>query len=197
KLKLLVPQIDGTVTANIITINPGSTFTKCDSVILKVKDHQVQWQSANLALLVVQERYGHKEPLQFALVKGAIKHSGAVGTTWAHDHHNLMLIGTDLDAMVKVQNQLVKQQGGYIVANQKEIVANTPLPIGGIISEEAIPTLGKQLAEVRSAMQNLGYHNFNEIMSLSTLSLLVSPTLKISDKGMFDVKTQKLVPLFK
>ena len=45
-------------------------------------------------------------------------------------------------------------------------------------------------------MVDLGYKNTNEIMSFSTLSLLVSPTLKISDKGIFEVKTQRHIPLF-
>ncbi len=44
-------------------------------------------------------------------------------------------------------------------------------------------------------MKDLGYVNTNEIMSLSTLSLLVSPSIKVSDKGIFDVKTQTKIPL--
>ncbi|BDR57211.1 hypothetical protein KIMC2_17730 [Xylocopilactobacillus apis] len=83
-----------------------------------------------------------------------------------------------------------------MVVKNKEVVANAPLPIGGVVSSIPITELGPQIAAVREAMQDLGYHHFNEIMSLSTLSLLVSPALKISDKGMFDVKSQKPVPLF-
>lgn len=195
-LKLCVSQASGTVTANVIAIEPTSTFTAQQQMILQVKNHQVQWQEAGLALLIVQERYGKHLPLQFALVKGALNQLGAIGTTWAHDHHNLMVLGTDIKAMVRAQNQLIKQQGGYLVATNQEVVANVPLPIGGIVSNAPISKLGQQLAEVRQAMQSLGYQHFNEIMSLSTLSLLVSPDLKISDRGMFDVKSQKLVPLF-
>lgn len=56
--------------------------------------------------------------------------------------------------------------------------------------------LGKQIQKVRKTMIQLGYRNTNEIMSFSTLSLLVSPTLKISDQGLFDVKSQVKIPLF-
>jgi adenine deaminase len=98
--------------------------------------------------------------------------------------------------MVAAQNELIAEQGGYVVAQAGQIVANAPLPIGGVVSDAPIPVLGKQIAAVRQAMQNLGYHNTNEIMSFSTLSLLVSPAFKMSDKGLFDVKSQVKIPLF-
>ena len=56
--------------------------------------------------------------------------------------------------------------------------------------------LGSEIGKIRKTMQELGYKNTNEIMSLSTLSLLVSPSFKISDKGLFDVKSQQKCPLF-
>jgi adenine deaminase len=107
-----------------------------------------------------------------------------------------MVIGTDLTSMILVQNQLVKQQGGYIAAIENKITANAPLPVGGVVSQAPISLLGKQIKQVRSAMNQLGYFNTNEIMSFSTLSLLVSQEIKMSDKGMFDVKTQNKIPLF-
>ena len=130
------------------------------------------------------------------MVKNALNKSGAIGTTWAHDHHNLMVMGTDLESMVVAQHELVDEQGGYVVVNQGQIVANAPLNIGGIISSKPVAELAEEIKQVRTEMQNLGYHNFNEIMSFSTISLLVSPELKISDVGMFDVKSQRKVPLF-
>jgi len=131
-----------------------------------------------------------------ALVSNALNKKGAIGATWAHDHHNLMVMGTDIESMLEVQHQIINEQGGYVVAQSGKIVADAPLKIGGIISEEPVAQLAVELKKVREAMQELGYRNFNEIMSFSTISLLVSPELKISDKGMFDVKSQEPVPLF-
>ena len=65
-----------------------------------------------------------------------------------------------------------------------------------MVSELPIKILGDQVRELRKQMRELGYVNTNEIMSFSTLSLLVSPELKMSDKGLFDVKSQALVKLF-
>ncbi|MCI1985056.1 MAG: amidohydrolase family protein [Lactobacillus sp.] len=195
-LALTVPQEGGTVTANVIAIAKAGTFTALEKVPLAVENHQVQWQAAGLSLAVVQERYGHGGHVTFALVKNALNAPGAVGATWAHDHHNILVLGTDLADMVVAQNRLVAEQGGYVVAAGKALVADAPLPIGGVVSDAPIAELGAQIQQVRAQMQALGYENTNELMSFSTLSLLVSPALKVSDKGLFDVKSQQPVPLF-
>lgn len=193
---LLIKSNHESELANVIEINSKGTFTKKVQIRLQVKDGNVEWQAAGLSLLMIQERYGKNGNVVFAFVKNALNQKGAVGSTWAHDHHNLMVMGTDIDSMVKVQHQILADQGGYVIAKEGKITANAPLTIGGIISEEPIEKLALELKAVRKGMQDLGYKNFNEIMSFSTISLLVSPVLKISDKGMFDVKTQIRVPLF-
>ncbi|ERL64975.1 adenine deaminase C-terminal domain-containing protein [Schleiferilactobacillus shenzhenensis] len=194
--QLKAPADAATVTANVIEIAAVGTFTKRIQVKIPVKDGLVQWQKAGLALLMIQERYGHGGHISFGLVKGALDAPGAVGATWAHDHHNVMMMGTDVADMVVAQNELIAEQGGYVVAANGQITANAPLPIGGVVSDAPIPVLGQQIADVRQAMQKLGYHNTNEIMSFSTLSLLVSPAFKMSDKGLFDVVSQEKIPLF-
>lgn len=188
---------NGSVTANVIQINPVGTFTNHIQKRLAVHNHIVDWQSANLALIIVQERYGLNDgKFSLGLVDRGIIGDGAVGATWAHDHHNLMVMGTNLDSMIDIQHQLINQQGGYIVARGEKIAANAPLPIGGVVSNQPMKILGEQIGNIRKNLVELGYKNTNEIMSFSTLSLLVSPSLKISDKGLFEVKSQKKVPLF-
>ena len=188
---------NGSVTANVIQINPVGTFTNHIQKRLAVHNHIVDWQSANLALIIVQERYGLNDgKFSLGLVDRGIIGDGAVGATWAYDHHNLMVMGTNIDGMIDIQHQLINQQGGYIVARGEKIAANAPLPIGGVVSNQPMKILGEQIGNIRKNLVELGYKNTNEIMSFSTLSLLVSPSLKISDKGLFEVKSQKKVPLF-
>ncbi|MDZ5017061.1 adenosine deaminase, partial [Clostridium perfringens] len=85
----------------------------------------------------------------------------------------------------------------YVVVNKGSVLAELSLPIGGIVSDEPIEVVGKNLEKVRQEMKDLGYTHMNEIMSFSTLSLPVSPALKITDKGLIDVRAQKFVSLFK
>lgn len=120
-----------------------------------------------------------------------------MATTWAHDHHNVMVMGRNVEDMVLAVNKLIDFNGGYIVVKDNNVLAKLELPIGGIVSDEPIEVVGEKLGEVRSAMKELGYNHMNEIMSFSTLSLPVSPAIKITDKGLIDVKNCKVVSLFK
>ena len=61
-----------------------------------------------------------------------------------------------------------------------KLAAQAPLPVGGILSDQPVSVLGKQLGQVRKAMEDLGYDNNNVIMSMSTLCLPVSPRLKLN-----------------
>ncbi len=183
------------VTCHVMEIEPHSTFTKHLKMTLPVKDGYVDYQSAGLSLLTVFERYQKNGHIVHALVKNALTQAGAIATSWAHDHHNIMILGNDIDDMVMAQQQLLKQQGGYLVVRNKEVVANTPLKIGGIISDEPIEKLAASLSKVRKEMAALGYHHDNAIMSLSTLSLPVSPELKVTDFGLLDTHSQTIIPL--
>lgn len=148
-----------------------------------------------MSLIIVQERYGKNRQVGYGLVEGALSDKGAVATTWAHDHHNLMVMGTSSEDILQAQREVLRLNGAYVVAQGGEVVATCPLPIGGIISDKALPEIGRDLKAVRQAMIHLGYDNTNEIMSFSTLSLPVSPQIKITDFGMMDVHTHQLIPL--
>ncbi|WP_019228948.1 adenine deaminase C-terminal domain-containing protein [Sedimentibacter sp. B4] len=179
---------------NIIEIEKFGTFTRKTKRNVPVVNGILNWEKLNLSLLIVMERYGKTGQITFALTD-ILKSTGAVGTTWAHDHHNLMVMGTDPEDMVTLQHKLLKEQGGYGVCVDNEITAFCHLPIGGIISDEPIEILGENLSRVRQGMIEMGYENSNAVMSFATLSLPVSPTIKVTDKGIFHCLTQEKIPL--
>lgn len=179
---------------NVIEIERFGTFTKRTKVNVKVKNGILDWEGSGLSLLVVMERYGKTGQISFALTN-ILKGRGAVGSTWAHDHHNLMVMGTDKQSIASLQRKLLMEQGGYGVMVGKRTEAFCRLPIGGILSDEPIEILGEDLSRVRAAMEKLGYENSNPVMSFATLSLPVSPEIKVTDKGIFDCLTQEKIPL--
>lgn len=180
---------------NVIRIAEVGTFTECVQREIPIKNGYLDWESSGLAVIVVMERYGKSGDKSYGLVENALTEKGAIGTTWAHDHHNLMVMGTSIEDLVVAQNKLVEIQGGYLTVRNEQVVSCCPLLVGGIISDAPIQVIGQQLSEVRQGMIDLGYRNANEIMSFSTLSLPVSPAIKITDKGLFDVRSQHPVPL--
>ena len=70
---------------------------------------------------------------------------GAIATTRAHDHHNLMVMGNTIEDILLAQNELLAMQGGYLVASDQQVMATCPLPIGGILSQAPIDQLGASL----------------------------------------------------
>lgn len=195
QLELKVDTDKDVVRCNVIQKQEIGTFTERITKEIPVKDGILQWQEADFALLLVMERYGKNGNIAFALMDQPITEKGAIATTWAHDHHNVMVMGNTSEDIVCAQNELLAMQGGYIVVSNGKVTGKCPLPIGGILSQAPIEELGNALKEVRSSMQALGYKNGNEIMSFSTLSLPVSPAIKVTDRGMMDTKTQEFYPL--
>ena len=183
----------GYVACNVIQINKEGNFTKKIVKNLPVKNGKILWEESGLSLLIVYERYNKNGNKAYALVDGAINKKGAIATTWAHDHHNLMVMGTDKNDMLIAQHKIVDMQGGYVVCKNQEVLAKAVLNVGGIVNDGDINQLASDIKNVRKAMNDLGYEHINEIMSFSTLSLPVSPEIKITDFGMIDTKTQQFI----
>lgn len=133
--------------------------------------------------------------MAYGLVEHGFNRKGAVATTWSHDSHNLLVLGNSVKDMVLAQNQIVHMQGGYVTASDSKVTSSASLPVGGILWDGSLTTLSEELSGVRREIEAMGYENSNVIMSISTLTLLVSPELKLSDKGLFDVRTKRKVPL--
>ncbi|MBU2699410.1 adenine deaminase [Sporomusaceae bacterium BoRhaA] len=188
-------QKDGRVTCRVLYVSEGTTFTKEKIVSLPVRNYLIDWENSSYCLAVILERHGKDGNRGYALVGGDALKAGAVATTYAHDHHNLLVLGRNKQDMLFAANQVITKQGGYYVAHKGKIIAKTDLPIAGILSDQPLAVLSAEVNEVKNALAQLGYRHDNIIMSISTLSLTVSPELKLTDKGLVNVNQQRLVPL--
>lgn len=183
------------VNCRIIKVIDGSTRTTEIIEKLNVKNGYLDWENSLYMLITVFERHGKNGNIGFGLVTGDCIKNGAIATTYAHDHHNLMVIGKNIKDMTKTINRIIELQGGICCVENEEILAEVPLPVAGILSEKTVQELGKEVEILREKMSQLGYKHYNPIMSLCTLSLPVSPALKITDKGLIDVNQGKIVNL--
>ncbi len=193
---ILAPEGASSVEVRTITVNPAKTQTTESHCQLPVKDGYVDWSQEDCALAAVFERHGNREKAAFALVRGSGLRKGAIATTYFHDHHNLFVLGRNPYDMAIAVNRLREIQGGILTAEDGEITAQLPLPVCGLLSEDCAEKVGKELSDVRARMTAMGYSHNTPIMSLCTLGLPVSPALKLTDKGLVDVKARKIVPLF-
>lgn len=194
-LTLPIVTDESHVKVRVMEVVNGGTQTKEKIVELPVENQMIQWEGSSCLLAVVIERYGKGNEIGYGLVTGDCLKEGAVATTYAHDHHNLLVVGSNPADMVLAANEVIAKQGGMVVANAGEIKAVLPLPIGGILSQKSAKEIGLELKEIRNQLIQQGYNHYNPIMSLCTLSLPVSPALKITNKGLIDVKAAKIVDL--
>ncbi|GAA2324376.1 amidohydrolase family protein [Streptomyces kunmingensis] len=179
---------DGVHTFRAMRVNQRDTYTEADGIELPVQGGEVQWEGRT-TLVRVRNRYGRSGTV-FAPVLGRELADGAVASTYAHDSHNLLTIGTSRAAMATAAATVVADGGGVAVVRGsagETVAARMPLPVGGVLSARPARDVAEQAAAVRAALENWGWLHLNPFMSVSTLTLAVSPALKITDKSLVDV----------
>lgn len=145
--------------------------------------------------LVVVNRY-QDEPPAVAFINGFGLKKGALASCVAHDSHNIVAVGTNDEDICRAVNLVIAAKGGISIANENEekVLA---LPVAGIMSNEAGVEVGKAYARLdRYAKDTLGSNLRAPFMTLSFMALLVIPSLKLSDKGLFDGENFTFTPLF-
>ena len=130
------------------------------------------------------------------LVRGIGLKRGAIASTVAHDHHNIVVIGTDDQSMLTAAHAIADTRGGMAAADGDTVLANLPLPIAGLMSKEPIETVRDQMADMLTAANQLGSPLHDPFMAMSFLALPVIPSLKLTDHGLVDVDKFELVSLF-
>jgi len=189
------PITEGHQRCRVIEKNPASTSTKEVFVDVPVREGELMWKETGLNMVAVINRYGGDSHAT-GLVSGTVIKNGAFASSYAHDHHNLLVIGDNVRDMMKDANWVVKYQGGMVLVSNGDIEACLPLPIGGLLNENCVQEIAKASAAVKDALINHGFKSTNPIMSICTITLPVSPALKITDKGLVDTLKLRIVPLF-
>ncbi len=134
--------------------------------------------------MTVVNRYQDQKPA-IAFIKNFGLKEGAIASSVGHDSHNIIAVGVSDEAICKAVNLLVVNKGGICaVSNSEEKVVS--LPVAGIMSDRDGETIGKQYAELDQMAKQMGATLHAPYMTLSFMALLVIPSLKLSDKGLFD-----------
>ncbi len=181
----------------VIQLIPGQIVTKKEvkRIILK---HGVAYPNIKKDILkiVVVERHKATGNIGIGFVSGFGLTKGAIGSSVAHDSHNLVIVGTNDRDILKAVKAIQAMRGGLVAVSNGKVLSSLPLPIAGLMSESPVPQVHLQLKALHRAAKKLGCNIPAPFMALSFLSLPVIPELKITDKGLVDVNQFKFVPLF-
>lgn len=178
-------------TYNVIEIIPEQIVTHHR----KIEFDGEKFASSDIIKIAVVERYGKQSPIALGLVKGFGLKSGAMASSVAHDCHNIIVIGTNDEDMEVAVNTLITHGGGFSVVDQGDVKKVLPLPIAGLMSLENAETLARELDYLRAAYKWQGVSVNEPFLQMAFLALPVIPTLKITDKGLFDAENFKPVSL--
>ncbi|MEC3907752.1 adenine deaminase [Tamlana sp. 2201CG12-4] len=178
----VIEALDGQLVTNEIIAKPliskGNLISDIDKDILK---------------MTVVNRYQNQKPAM-AFIKNFGLKEGAIASSVGHDSHNIIAIGVSDKVICKAVNLVIENKGGICaVSNSNEKIV--PLPVAGIMSDKNGETIGIQYAELDKMAKQMGSQLHAPYMSLSFMALLVIPSLKLSDKGLFNGKDFKFTSL--
>jgi adenine deaminase len=134
--------------------------------------------------MTVVNRYKNAQP-SIAFIKNFGLKEGAIASSVGHDSHNIIAVGVSDELICKAVNLLIENKGGVcaVTATEEKIVS---LPVAGIMSDKSGVEVGKAYAELDQMAKKMGSQLRAPYMSLSFMALLVIPSLKLSDKGLFN-----------
>ena len=178
----------------IIEIVPGQIITKSIKAEPKVKDgFVVPDTERDILKLVVVERHKATGNIGLGLVKGFGLKNGALGSSIAHDSHNIVVVGTNDQDIFAAVKEIERLQGGLVAAAGGKVRDSLALPIAGLLSEEPLEVVVAKLEKLQKIALDLGCVLPSPFATLSFLALPVIPELRLTDKGLVDVVAFKLL----
>ena len=143
--------------------------------------------------MTVVNRYQDQKP-SIAFIKNFGLKEGAIASSVGHDSHNIIAVGVSDDVICKAVNLIIENKGGICAVSNSEAKV-VSLPVAGIMSDKSGEIIGNQYAELDKMAKQMGSKLHAPYMTLSFMALLVIPSLKLSDKGLFDGTNFKFTSL--
>jgi adenine deaminase len=183
--------------AKVIQLIPDQIVTKKVLMKMILKDG-VAFPNIkeDILKIAVIERHRGTGNVGLGFVQGFGLQRGAIGSSVAHDSHNVVIVGTNDEDMLETVMAIRKMGGGLAVISGGKVLGSLPLPIAGLMTDAPVIQVNHRLVTLLQAAKSLGCRLPDPLMTLSFISLPVIPELKITDKGLVDVNQFKIVPLF-
>ncbi|KGM38449.1 Adenine deaminase [Olavius algarvensis spirochete endosymbiont] len=184
--------------ARVISLVAGSLITENSVLEVSVNERGLFVAESDLLKLALVERHKASGRIGLGILKGYGLSGGAIASSIAHDSHNLICVGDDDAAMLAALYALEASGGGIsLAATGGQLLGVLPMPLGGLMTDEASDITAKKLNElIDLAHGKLGVpEELDPFMPLSFLALPVIPNLKLTVRGLFDVQAYDFTPI--
>ena len=181
---------------NVIKTELPGIMTLQETITInnRINDWTELLESKNICHLCVIERHGKTGESAHGFLKNFNLKSGAIASSVGHDAHNIIVAGLNIDDMQLAINTIQKDQGGVVIINNGKIVSKIQLNIAGLLSDKKASQIAKENEIFKKSWLNAGctlaYMGFN------LLTLSVIPNFRLTNKGLIDVNSMSIVPLF-
>lgn len=183
-------------TVNVITVQDDSIVTGRTTAKLTVeKGNIIPSVFEDILKISVVERYGGNT-IANGFVKGFGIKNGAIASSVSHDSHNLIVVGTNSEYMAQATNKIIDNKGGFVAISNKEKL-NLALPIAGLMSDKPAKSVAETSKKLNELINRMGCDLSSPLTTLSFIALPVVPSLKITNKGLFDVDANKFIDVVK
>ncbi|MDF3076461.1 MAG: ade [Sphingobacteriaceae bacterium] len=176
----------------VIEALDGQLITNKLLIEMAVGGGKIQSDTTNDILkIAVVNRY-RDAPVAKAFIKNFGLKKGAIASSVAHDSHNIVVVGVDDESIAKAVNLIIGCKGGVscVSGSEKQVL---PLPVAGLMSADDGYKVAESYTRIDQMAKRLGSTLSSPFMTLSFMALLVIPSLKLSDKGLFDGETFSFV----
>jgi len=181
---------------HVIQAKDGELITQRTLITLKDGEKEVHSDpDHDLLKISVINRYDPEIKPSVGFVSGfGIRH-GAMASSIAHDSHHVVCVGVSDRHIAETVRWIFSNRGG-IAVHDGNTISGLPLPIAGLMTGDPVKMTGERYLELTRIAGNMGSSLQAPFMTLSFMSLLVIPSLKIGDRGLFDVDAFSFTPLF-
>jgi adenine deaminase len=190
-------RANGSSKIRVIEIVPNQIVTREIIEAPRIVDGMVEPDvQRDILKLVVVERHGATGNVGVGFVRGFKLRQGALGSTVAHDAHNVVVAGTNDADISRVISELEGMRGGQVAICDGQVSARLALPIAGLVSDQPLENVIAGVAALNEAARQMGCQLDAPFMTLSFLSLSPIPELKLTDQGLIDAVHLRKTSLF-
>lgn len=190
-------HLDGDrVIIRVPAVASGHIIVAEERVPMEVEDGRLGVDLARdvLKLAVIDRRDQRHTFVGFA--RGFGLKTGAVAASVSWDANNLIAVGADDEDMAWALNRVVELRGGFVVCRGGQVLEELPLPVFGVVSDLTIEEAAEKMVRLARAVESLGSQLENPLLSLQTMTFTALPYLRVTDRGLVDIRAKKLVGLF-
>jgi adenine deaminase len=143
--------------------------------------------------IAVVDRHHATGSTGLGFVSGFGLQRGALAATTNCETQNLVVLGASDQDMADAVQAIEQLGGGFVVVADGRVLAQVPLPIAGIMSDQPAEVVLAQSRAANQAAFDLGCRVRSPFMIMSFVGLAGVPDLGLTEKGLVETATQQLM----